>query len=140
MSEQEKLQSLAIELRMLEGYFSEINTRESLLTRAVVESRAALEAIRSFPNSEVSDFLVPIGGGVFIEASAKPLEKLIVNIGANVMVEKTKDGTISFLEERTKGIENAISNLEAQKAELAKRIDTNRAAISGILEKQKKIQ
>ncbi len=140
MSEQEKLQSLSIELRMLEGYFSEINTRESLLTRAVVESRAALEAIRSFPNSEVSDFLVPIGGGVFIEASAKPLEKLIVNIGANVMVEKTKDGTISFLEERTKGIENAISNLEAQKAELAKRIDTNRAAISGILEKQKKIQ
>jgi len=140
VSEQERLQSLAIELRMLEGYFNEINTRESLLARAVMESRAALEAIRSFPSNEVSDFLVPIGGGVFIEASAKPPDKLIVNIGANVMVEKTKEGIINFLEERAKEIGNAISNLEAQKAELAKRIDANRAAISSILEKQKKTQ
>ena len=140
MSEQERLQSLAIELRMLEGYFNEINTRESLLARAVMESRAALEAIRSFPSNEVSDFLVPIGGGVFIEASAKPPDKLIVNIGANVMVEKTKDSITNFLEERAKEIESAMSNLEVQKAELAKRIDTNRAAISSILEKQKKAQ
>jgi len=140
VSEQERLQSLAIELRMLEGYFNEINTRESLLARAVMESRAALEAIRSFPSNEVSDFLVPIGGGVFIEASAKPPDKLIVNIGANIMVEKTRDGTINSLEERTKEIESAISNLEVQKAELAKRIDANRTAISSILEKQKKTQ
>jgi prefoldin alpha subunit len=131
---------LAIELRMLEGYFNEINTRESLLARAVMESRAALEAIRSFRINEASDFLVPIGGGVFMEASAKPPDKLIVNIGANVMVEKTKDSTTNFLEERTKEIESAISNLEAQKAELAKRIDANRTAISSILEKQKKTQ
>ncbi len=125
---------------MLEGYFGEINTRESLLARAIVESRAALEAIRSFPSNETSDVLVPIGGGVFIEVSAKPPDKLLVSIGADVMIEKTKDGAVSFLEERIKELENAISNLEGQKAELAKRIESNRAIISSILEKQKKTQ
>ncbi len=125
---------------MLEGYFGEINTRESLLARAIVESRAALEAIRSFPSNEISDVLVPIGGGVFIEVSAKPPEKLLVSIGADVMIEKTKDGAVSFLEERIKELENAISNLEGQKAELAKRIESNRAIISSILERQKKTQ
>jgi prefoldin alpha subunit len=129
-----------MELRMLEGYFGEINTRESLLARAIVESRAALEAIRSFPSNETSDVLVPIGGGVFIEVSAKPPDKLLVSIGADVMIEKTKDGAVSFLEERIKELENAISNLEGQKAELAKRIESNRAIISSILEKQKKTQ
>ncbi|MGB9660328.1 MAG: prefoldin subunit alpha [Nitrososphaerales archaeon] len=140
MSDQERIQSLAMELRMLEGYFGEINTRESLLARAIVESRAALEAIRSFPSNEISDVLVPIGGGVFIEVSAKPPEKLLVSIGADVMIEKTKDGAVSFLEERIKELENAISNLEGQKAELAKRIESNRAIISSILERQKKTQ
>ncbi len=125
---------------MLEGYFGEINTRESLLARAIVESRAALEAIRSFPSNETSDVLVPIGGGVFIEVSAKPPDKLLVSIGADVMIEETKDGAVSFLEERIKELENAISNLEGQKAELAKRIESNRAIISSILEKQKKTQ
>ena len=113
---------------------------ESLLARAIVESRAALEAIRSFPSNETSDVLVPIGGGVFIEVSAKPPDKLLVSIGADVMIEKTKDGAVSFLEERIKELENAISNLEGQKAELAKRIESNRAIISSILEKQKKTQ
>jgi len=140
VSEQERLQSLVIELRMLEGYFNEVNTRESILARAIMENRAALEAIRGFSSNEVSDLLVPIGGGVFIETSAKPPDKLIVSIGANVMVEKTKDGIINFLEERIKEIEDAISNLESQKAELARRIDANRAAISSIAEKQKKTQ
>ncbi|MEM2873214.1 MAG: prefoldin subunit alpha [Nitrososphaerales archaeon] len=140
MSDQERIQSLAMELRMLEGYFGEINTRESLLARAIVESRAALEAIRSFPSNETSDVLVPIGGGVFIEVSAKPPDKLLVSIGADVMIEETKDGAVSFLEERIKELENAISNLEGQKAELAKRIESNRAIISSILEKQKKTQ
>jgi len=110
------------------------------LARAIVESRAALEAIRSFPSNETSDVLVPIGGGVFIEVSAKPPDKLLVSIGADVMIEKTKDGAVSFLEERIKELENAISNLEGQKAELAKRIESNRAIISSILEKQKKTQ
>jgi len=125
---------------MLEGYFNEVNTRESILARAIMENRAALEAIRGFSSNEVSDLLVPIGGGVFIETSAKPPDRLIVSIGANVMVEKKKDGIINFLEERIKEIEDAISNLESQKAELARRIDANRATISSIAEKQKKTQ
>ncbi|MEM3437014.1 MAG: prefoldin subunit alpha [Nitrososphaerales archaeon] len=140
MSEQERLQSLVAELRILEAYFNEINARESLLARAIMESRAALEAIKSFPSNEISDLLVPIGGGIFMEASAKPPEKLLVSIGANVVVEKTKDSTISFLEDRIKELENAISKLEAQKEELARRIDYNRVAISTILEKQRKAQ
>lgn len=125
---------------MLEAYFNEINARESLLARAVMESRAALEAIRGFPRNETSDLLIPIGGGIFIEASAKPPERLLVSIGADVIIEKTKDGAISFLEDRIKELENAISNLEAQKAELVKRIESNRVAISTILEKQRKAQ
>ncbi|MGQ9469511.1 MAG: prefoldin subunit alpha [Nitrososphaerales archaeon] len=140
MSEQERLQSLVIELKMLEGYLNEINARQSVLTRAIMDGRAALEAIRGFSSNEISDLLVPIGGGVFMEASAKPPDKFIVSVGANVMIEKTKDGTIIFLEERIKEIENAVSNLESQKAELEKMIDSNRATISSIVEKQKKPQ
>jgi len=125
---------------MLEAYFNEINARESLLARAIIESKAALEAIRSFPSDKTSDLLVPIGGGIFLEVSAKPPDKLLVSIGADVMVEKTKDSTINFLEDRIKELENAVSNLEAQKAELIKRMDSKRATISGILEKQRKAQ
>lgn len=138
MSEQEKLQSLVAELRMLETYFNEIDTRESLLGRALVESRAALDTIKGFSSNEPSDLLVPIGGGLFLKASAQPPDRLIINVGAGTMIEKTKEDAIAFLETKIKEIEEAITKFESQKADLARRMDSNRTAISELLEKQRR--
>jgi len=138
LSEQEKLQSLVAELRMLETYFNEIDTRESLLGRALVESRAALDTIKGFSSNEPSDLLVPIGGGLFLKASAQPPDRLIINVGAGTMIEKTKEDAIAFLETKIKEIEEAITKFESQKADLARRMDSNRTAISELLEKQRR--
>ncbi|MGQ9718792.1 MAG: prefoldin subunit alpha [Nitrososphaerales archaeon] len=138
MSEQEKLQSLVAELRMLEAYFNEIDARESLLGRALVESRAALDTIKGFASNEPSDLLVPIGGGLFLKASALPPDKLIINVGAGAMIEKTKEDAMAFLETRIREVEEAITKFESQKADLARRMDSNRTAISDLLEKQRR--
>ena len=140
MSEQERLQSLVLELRVLEGYLKEIDVRESVVARAIIESRSALEAIKGFSSSSSSEVLMPIGGGVFLEASAPPLDKLIINVGAGVVIEKTKQETVDFLEERIKEFESAIQNFEVQKSDLASKINENRVTINSIVEKQKRSQ
>lgn len=135
MSEQERLQNLVAELRILETYYNEVNARQTLLTRVMVESRAAFEAVKAFPQSGTSEILVPIGGGVFIEAQAPPPDHLVVNIGADIAVRKTRESALAFLEERLAEVEKAISSLEAQKAELSKRIEATRAELSRLVEK-----
>ncbi|MCP8310882.1 MAG: prefoldin subunit alpha [Candidatus Methylarchaceae archaeon HK02M1] len=138
MSEQEKLQSLVLELRMLEETFKEIDARESIVASAIIESRSAIEAIKEFPSGDPSEILMPIGGGIFFEASAPPPDKFLINIGAGAVVEKTKEETVNFLEERIKELERAILTFESQKADLVNRINSNRAAINSIVEKQKR--
>jgi len=83
---------------------------------------------------------MPIGGGVFLEASTHPLDKLIINVGAGVVIEKTKQETVDFLEERIKEFESAIQNFEVQKSDLASKINENRVTINSIVEKQKRSQ
>lgn len=137
MSEEERLQSLIAEVRILETYYNEIDGRESLAARAMVEARAALDALRSLDTQRSSDILVPIGGGLFIQSTSPPINKLIVSVGADIAIEKTKDDAIRFTEERLSELERAVSTLEAQKSELARRIEAARAAVLQIAEKQR---
>lgn len=123
---------------MLEESLKEVDARESVVARAIIESRSALEAIKGFSSGDPSEILVPIGGGIFLEASAPPPDKLVINIGAGAVVEKTKEETVNFLEERIKELERVILIFESQKADLVNRINSNRAAINSIVEKQKR--
>ena len=137
MSEQEKIQSLALELRILEGYIQEINARQSALTRTIIENRSALESLKALSDKEPSNLLLPLGGGAFLEATAPPPKKLVLNIGAGAMILKTKEDIISFLEEKIKELENGIRSLETQRGNIISKINANRTDINNLLQKQK---
>lgn len=138
ISDEERLQRLVTNARLLESYLNEVSARQSMVARAILESNAALEAIKGFSSQGNSDLLVPIGGGLFLKALAPPPDVVIVNVGADVAVEKTREEAIAYMEERVKDLEKATSVLESQKAELTSRVNSERAAIGRLIEKQRK--
>jgi len=138
VSGEEKLQSLVAELRILEGYLNEVNARESALANAMIERRAALEALRSLDEDNDSELLVPIGGRLFINSRASPPEKLVVSIGANVAVEKTREDANAFVDNRMKDLEKAISETGFQKNNLRSRIDAANAIVRTMIVNQRK--
>jgi len=137
MGDEEKVQSLIAELKILESYFNEANTRQAMITNAIIESSAAQEALQGLLK-ENSEVLVPIGGGLYIYSQAQRPDKLLVNIGANVVVEKTKEDALSFLDIRMKDLEKAQETLESQKNEFKNRINVINNTVRGIIEKQQK--
>ena len=138
MSDEERLQSLIVEIRILETYYNELENRESIAGRAIVEGRAALDTLKALGTDTSSEALVPIGGGFFIKSTTPPIDTLVVTVGADVAVEKTKDDAIRFMEERLGQLEQAVSTLETQKSELARRIEAGRLGISKIAEQQQR--
>jgi prefoldin alpha subunit len=137
LSEEEKVQSLVSELRVIETYTTEINNRISMIARAIMENRSALELIKTYPDKKITEILVAIGGGLFLKASAPPPEKFIVNVGAQLALEKTKDNAISYIEERLKELENAVNTLESQRIELSKKMESNKIQINSLVQKQR---
>ena len=137
MSAEEKIESLVAELRILESYFNEVSNRENMLGRAMVESKAALQAVRSLPQTGLSEVLVPVGGGVLMHVQVPPPESLIVSVGADVAVEKTRDDAVSFLDDRVQEMEKAMSQLGMQRADLGNRINSTRMAINSLVEQSR---
>lgn len=138
MSEEEKqLQAHLYEFRMLEGRLKEISAQSEMIMRALIETRGGLTTLMGLSISSSTEVLMPIGGGIFMDAKAPPSDKFLVSIGADVIVEKPKDDALKYVEERIKEMENAVSGIEAHKADLNRKMLAKRESINELIAKQK---
>jgi prefoldin alpha subunit len=131
---QQQFNQLVAEVRLLESYYQEIVTRQQSLSAALIDTRAALEALESLPITDNAELLVPIGGGTLLPVSAPPIKNVVVSVGAGVAVEKTRDTAKSYLEGRRSELEKGVSTLEQQRKEIGSRLDVGRATLQRIAE------
>ena len=137
MSEEErKVQSLLAEFRLLESRMNEVNSQREILTRAFLDARAGVVTLKELGTSSTSEVLIPLGGGVFVNGKTPPVDKILVAIGADVVVEKSIDEALKYLEERVKGMENAVIGLDAQRNDINNKIIEKRESINNIMAKQ----
>jgi len=132
LSAQEELQRLVLELRVLESYYNELTSRETLVARAILDTRATMDALKSIPQGSDSEILVPLGAGVLMKVCSPTVDKLLLNIGAGVVVEKSKDDILRYLNERSSELETALSNISNQKVDLANKINAYRAKVNDL--------
>ena len=133
MSE-EQAQQLMYQMQMLENYFTELSRKEESLYGMVREATSAIESIKSLNEKSESETLVPIGLGTYVKAKISSNDKVILNIGAGVAMEKNKDSAINFLEARLKEVEVALKDANAQKQEVAARLEQGKQEMNKLMQ------
>lgn len=137
MSEQstaeDAVNALVVELRVLEGTYNELSARQNLLERAMLEGRAALDAIKGLSGQSAGEVLTQIGGGIMLRSSPPETERVLVSIGANLVLEKPRDEAVAILEERGREIEKTLISLLNQRNEIAQRLNSDREALNSLM-------
>ena len=75
---------------MLEGYFSELSQKEGTIVSIIREASSAIHSLKTIDDKDDAETLVPLGLGTFVKTKTVPNEKLILNIGAGIAIEKNK--------------------------------------------------
>ena len=104
------------------------------MSGALVDARAALEALDRLSKSEKNELLVPIGGGILLRVDSPPIDKLVVSVGASVAIEKTGESAKAFLQSRKQELEKAVTSLEQQRKEIGSRLEVGRATLQRMSE------
>ncbi|HJJ22439.1 MAG TPA: prefoldin subunit alpha [Nitrosopumilus sp.] len=133
MSE-EQAQQLMQQIQMLETYFSDLSQREGTFLNVLREAIAAVESIKSLNEKPESETLVPIGMGTYVPTKISPNNKIILNIGAGIAVEKDFTSAINYLEARIKDIEIALQDTSAKKQDAAARLEQGRDQINQLMQ------
>ncbi len=133
MSE-EQAQQLMQQMQMLETYFADLSQREGTLLSVLRESVSAIESIKSLRQKPNSDTLLPIGMGSYVQTKISSNDKIVLNIGAGIAVEKTYDSTINYLEARIKEIEVALQDTSARKQDAVARLEQGKDQMNQLMQ------
>jgi len=133
MSRDEELSKYAV---MIENYKEQLNYLDmqySYLQTAIADCNKAkitLDQMNKTDNN--NEILVPVGGGVFVNANIKNTSKVLFDIGAGLATEKTSEDAI-------KKIDSRIENLQKTQEKLVTMIQQLQAEATEVSEKAQQL-
>ena len=137
MTKEEELQE---HMALIEQYKEQLNSLDvqfSYLQNAIIDQTKAKMTLENLSKTDTGvDVLLPIGGGAFIDATAKKTAKVLFDVGDGVVIEKTSDDVIGTMDKRIKNLqqtEEKISRMvQKLQTEAAEVTDKAQKLMSGI--------
>jgi prefoldin alpha subunit len=133
MSE-EQTQQLLQQMQMLENMFAELSQKENSINNVIRDANSAIKSIQEIRANPDSESLIPIGMGTFIKTKNIPNEKIVVNVGAGVAIEKDHDSTLNYLESKIKELEVALQETNSQKQQISANLEQGKQQMQQIMQ------
>jgi prefoldin alpha subunit len=131
---EQRINELVQQSRILEAYMNDIMTRQLTVNKLMEEARLASTTIQNITSESDVESLMPIGIGVYVKTTVPPIKKLLVNLDAGVAIEKSREDALNYVEARIKEYEVASRQLEAQRQEIAMRINQLQSQINQMIQ------
>lgn len=101
-----------------------------LMENGRMEALAAIESLQSLVEGGDGTVLLQVGGGASVRAKIIEPDKVLLNIGSDVIVEKPNAAAVEYLKDRMteleasqKKVAEALEKLRGQMNEIAKRLE-----------------
>ncbi len=112
-----------IEMQMLNSQAQMIAEQMERIDAACTEIDGIKNNLDSLKNTKKeTEILSPISNGIFVKAGIKDNEKLLVNVGGGVVVEKTVEEAKNLLDARIIEMEEAKDKLAAQMQKIEEKL------------------
>ncbi len=134
MNEDRELQEAVVKIRAIEQQVPTLQRNIEELNKILIETATALNTLQEVMKLEKEqNTKTPIGSGVFINSKVNKQEKVLMEVGEGVIVEKPIKEAIASLEKRQESIQEnleqmsaSLQKMEEEYLELAKKIQDYR--------------
>jgi prefoldin alpha subunit len=131
---EQRINELVQQSRILEAYMNDVITRQVTVGKLIEEAHLASNTIQNITSESDVESLMPIGIGVYVKTTVPPIKKLLINLDAGVAIEKSREDALNYVETRIKEYEVAARQLEAQRQEIAMRINQLQSQINQMVQ------
>ena len=114
--------------------FAELSQKENSIVNIIRDANSAIKSIQELKANPDSESLVPIGMGTFIKTKSMPDEKIVVNVGAGVAIEKDHVSALNYLESKIKELEVALQETNSQRQQIAANIEQGKQQMQQIMQ------
>lgn len=108
---------------MLESYTASMDQKEEAIMTFLREAVSSVESVRGINQKQEFESLIPVGLGTYVKANVSGTSKVLIDVGAGIMVEKEHDSAINYLESRIKELQVALNETASQKHQVLMRLE-----------------
>ncbi len=120
--------------RTLEKRLEALSNQQSAFASKIVEIQNTLSSIEEVKR-ENADIFFPLGSAAYVKGKVSDREKIIVELGANVAIEKSMEEGKKILEKRKKELEDAIGSLQNNIQSIVKMMQQIEMEVQGMVSK-----
>jgi len=139
MNKEEELQK---NMAIIEYYKEQLRSLElqfSYLQNTIADNTKAKITLEKFSKEKKeADVLLPIGGGVFIDAKAKNPAKVLFDVGNGIVIEKTSNEAAEKLGKRIKDLQQTEEKISSMAQQLQNGAADASVKVEKILSEQEK--
>ncbi len=122
VSEQD-VKNLAMQHQELQKRAEMVQQQMSAIQMSAEDCVRAIVAIDELKDAEDGvETMLPIGSGSYIHAKLNKVDKVVVNVGAGISVEKTMDGAKETLTKRSEQLGKILEQMNASLAQITQNL------------------
>jgi prefoldin alpha subunit len=133
----EEVRQLLSDIRLLEGSARVLQSRMDIISAALSETTTAIQTLEGAKGQpEGTEVLTPIGSGSFVKSKVTDPNKIMIGVGAGVIVEKSIDDSIKDLRLRSSDLERARVTVTQQLGQILGQTEDYRARLGELVRKR----
>jgi len=101
-------------LQSIQEQGQQLKEQLEAMHQAVTQMNMTVGSLQSVEKQKKEDILIPLGSGCFLKGKSTDKEKVIIDLGPNVLAEKPIKEAVKLVTERKQGIEKQITIIEGQ--------------------------
>lgn len=112
MKDQEEIRKKLIEYQLLDSRAKALMKKRELSLSKLIEIETTLSSIEEVEKNRGKEVYFPLGSSVHAPGILKKDKKMIVNLGANVAIERTEEETKKILKEKKNALTEDLKSIE----------------------------
>ena len=132
----EEIQEKYLELQTLNQQVEQLGEQLKALHQQVAELEMIDAGLEELNNNKNDETYVSLGSGVFAKAKLKDKDKILLNVGSNILVEKDSKDAKKVVETQVDGIKKALIKMENNMNSWNERIVEIQTELQGLVKEQ----
>ncbi len=127
---QQDLQNLAMQHREHQKNAQTVQQQLNMVQMSIEDCIRAIGTLDDLSSADESlDAMFPIGSGSFIHGKVDKVDKVVVDVGAGISIEKSVEDAKDILNKRKAEFQKALERMNASLAKISQRIQSIESAI-----------
>lgn len=122
MAERKELQEKILTYRIFESRLDALLKQREMMASKTIEIQNTLSSMDEIEKCK-EEVIFPIGAEAYVFGKVADKKKLMVDIGADIILEKTVEEAKEILNKRKNDIENALNSMQKDIGEMSAALD-----------------